>query len=155
LGSKYAIIVAMMMGIFASAAYAERIVYRSFEVSEAAKLILEVEPARVFIEQGDSSEILVRARFPDGNLYDLDVEKEGDDVTVKLSTQGTLGILLRRMRLYTGDEIIIEVWVPQDCQLFLETQSGRMEIDGVHGEISLSSGSGLAKVIGWFFKLTE
>ena len=129
---------------------ATQAIHREFTVGEESRLIIEVDPARLIVEAGDSNSIVVDAEVPDVDLYTISCEQEDDKVTVKLEAKGTLGLLARQLRLHDVD---LRVQVPADCNVVLLTRSGQTEIRGVGGEIRSRSGSKVGRVIRWVLRI--
>jgi hypothetical protein len=131
--------------------YAERqVIEREFTVGAESRLVIEVDPARLVVELGDSNRIVVDAEVPDVDLYAILYEQEDDQVTVKLDAKGTLGLLAQQLRLH---DIDLRVQVPADCCVLLLSRSGQTEIRGVGGEIRSRSGSKVGRIIKWVLRI--
>jgi hypothetical protein len=129
---------------------ATQVIHREFTVGTESRLIIEVDPARLIVEVGDTNSIVVDAEVPDVDLYTILFEQEDDKVTVKLDAKGTLGLLAQQLRLH---DIDLRVQVPADCNVVLATRSGQTEIRGVGGEIRSRSGSKVGQVIRWVLRI--
>jgi hypothetical protein len=129
---------------------ATQAIHREFTVGEESRLIIEVDPARLIVELGDSNRIVVEAELPDVDLYTISCEQEVDKVTVKLDAKGALGLLVQQLRLHDVD---LHIQVPADCNVVLVTRSGQTEIRGMGGEIRSRSGSKVGQVIRWVLRI--
>jgi hypothetical protein len=129
-------------------------VVRAFKVGGQPRLIIDVEPAHLVVEPGEDSLIILDARLPRADLYELEFDQQGDEIEVKLASESALGYMMRQMRLYTGDEVNIRVRVPENCHVSFQTRSGRIEINGVDEEVRFHSGSSVTRAIGWMFRLS-
>lgn len=126
------------------------VVEEGFSVGPQPGLIIDADPARLTVEVGDSNRIELKVELPGEHIYSLSTEQEGDKVTVKLESEGTLGLIMRQLRLY---EVDIHARVPANCDVVLLTRSGRIEVRGVGGEIRSHSGSKVGQVIRWILRM--
>jgi hypothetical protein len=115
-----------------------------FSVGEAPTLEVENFAGDVTVRAGGSGEIRVivtkRARSDSQlNQIDADVSERDDGVRIRTSHPGTsIG----------GASVNLEVFVPGDARLELDTGAGNVTVDGVQGEISARSGAGNVRVQG-------
>jgi hypothetical protein len=115
-----------------------------FNVGDAPTLDVGNFAGDVTVRSGGSGEIRVivtKRAGSDGQLdrIDVDVREVGDGVQIRTSHPGTsIG----------GASVRLEVFVPSDARLELDTGAGNVAVDGVRGEISARSGAGNVRVQG-------
>ncbi|MCK4334536.1 hypothetical protein KAX06_07120 [candidate division WOR-3 bacterium] len=127
-----------------------QVIEEGFSVGPEPRLIIDADPARLTVEVGDSNRIELKVELPGEHIYSLSTEQEGDKVTVRVESEGTLGLIMRQLRLYEAD---ISARVPANCDVVLLTRSGRIEVRGVGGEIRSHSGSKVKQVIRWILRM--
>ena len=127
-----------------------QVIEEEFSVGPEPGLIIDADPARLTVEVGDSNRIELKVELPGEHIYSLSTEQEGDKVTVRVESEGTLGLIMRQLRLYEAD---ISARVPANCDVVLLTRSGRIEVRGVGGEIRSHSGSKVEQVIRWILRM--
>ncbi len=129
---------------------AGEVIERKFSVGAEPRLIIDVDPSRLTVEVGDNNVIALSIQLPEGNVCNVHIEQAGDKITLTLNPEGTLGLFMQKLRIY---EVDIHAQVPADCDVVLITQSGRVEVRGVGGEIRSHSGSKVGQVIRWIFRI--
>jgi len=127
-----------------------QVIEEKFSVGPEPRLIIDADPARLTVEVGDSNLIELKVKLPGEHIYSLSTEQEGDKVTVRVESEGTLGLIMRQLRLYEAD---ISARVPANCDVVLLTRSGRIEVRGVGREIRSHSGSKVGQVIRWILRM--
>jgi hypothetical protein len=115
-----------------------------FNVSDAPTLEVENFAGDVTVRAGGSGEIRVIVTKRAGsdsqlNRIDVDVREVGDGVQIQTSHPGTT---------IGGASVRLEVFVPSDARLELNTGAGNVAVDGVQGEILARSGAGNVRVEG-------
>jgi predicted membrane protein len=117
---------------------------QSFTVGDAPTLDVENFAGDVTVRSGGSGEIRVivtKRAGSDSQLdrIDVDVSEQADGVRIQASHPGTsIG----------GVSVRLEVFVPADARLELDTGAGNVMVAGVQGEISARSGAGNVRVEG-------
>lgn len=115
-----------------------------FTVGETPTLEVENFAGDVTVRSGEGDEIRVTVTKRAGsgsqlNRIDVDVSEQADGVEIRTSHPGTsIG----------GASVRLEVSVPNDARLELDTGAGNVVVDGVEGEISARSGAGNVRVEG-------
>jgi hypothetical protein len=115
-----------------------------FSVGEAPTLEVDNFAGDVTVRSGGNGEIRVivtKRAGSEGQVdrIDVDVSEQADGVRIRTSHPGTsIG----------GASVRLEVFVPSDARLELDTGAGNVTVDGVEGEISARSGAGNVRVEG-------
>lgn len=115
-----------------------------YPVGQAPTLEIDNFAGNVLVHSGESGQIrvLITKRAParsslDG--IDVDLNQEENGLRIRTSRPG---------RLTSNMSVEIEVFVPADARLELDTGAGNVEVDGVQGEISAHTGAGNMQVWG-------
>lgn len=116
-------------------------------VGEAPTLEVDNFAGRVTVRRGPSGEIRVtvtkKAVSTDRLAQiDVDVRAEDDGVRIRTSHRGAL------IGSAGNASVDVEVVVPADARVELDTGAGNVEVDGVRGPISARSGAGRVRVQG-------
>jgi predicted membrane protein len=117
---------------------------QSFTVGDAPTLEVDNFAGDVTVRSGGGGEIrvIVTKRAASDSQLDrisVDVSEQADGVRVQTSHPGTsIG----------GVSVQLEILVPGDARLELDTGAGNVAVDGVQGEVSARSGAGNVRVRG-------
>lgn len=124
-----------------------RVTERSEQVYPAGQApTLEVDnfAGDILVRSGESGRIriVVTKRATNSsrlNRIDVDLDQREDGLRIRTSRPGSLMDNL---------SVEIEVFVPADARLALETGAGNIEVDGVQGEIAARTGAGNVRLQG-------
>jgi Putative adhesin len=114
---------------------------RTFQITEHARLVLNNSSGRVVIRRGEQGVITVNAtKRASGigiNPEQMQVRTEQQGDTVDISTQVDWNFFQFGLR-----SVSFEITVPANCDVQLNTGSGRVAIQGPSGDIRVRTGSG-------------
>jgi DUF4097 and DUF4098 domain-containing protein YvlB len=113
-----------------------------YSVGQAPQLEIDNFAGNVTVRSGESGRIRViveKKAMSDAGLQRISVGLEEQDNGLRIRTS-------RPSNLNASESVDIEVYVPADARLVLDTGAGNVQIDGVQGEIQAHSGAGNVEV---------
>lgn len=132
-------------GMLAPAAQADEVV-KTFTVTGHARVRVQTDDGNVRVSTGDIKQVEVRVEYSGYKLdHDLHVDatQSGDTVQVTAKTSGfhvSFGI--------RHTDIRVEIHMPKDADLEVNTGDGSVEADSINGELDVHTGDGHINVQG-------
>ena len=133
------------VGMLAPAAQADEVV-KTFTVTGHARVRVQTDDGNVRVSTGDIKQVEVRVEYSGYKLdHDLHVDatQNGDTVQVNAKTSGfhvSFGI--------RHTDIRVEIHMPKDADLQVNTGDGSVEADSINGELDVHTGDGHINVQG-------
>lgn len=143
MGMASAIVLAAIA--FAPAAHAEEWT-KTYPVSGRAQVRVDTNDGAVQIYTGDSKQVEFRVDFSGYELnksVHIDSRQDGDSVQVVARISGHWGFSWGK-----GRSIRIEVHMPKDADLQVDTGDGSVETQGVSGRVKIHTGDGSVRATG-------
>jgi DUF4097 and DUF4098 domain-containing protein YvlB len=111
---------------------------QTFNVGDAPTLGVETFAGNVTVRRGESGQvrIVLTKRAANSNrleAIDIDIEERDDEVRIQAS---------KPSGLTSNVSVSVEMYVPADAELDLETGAGNVRVNGVDGEIAAHTGAG-------------
>ena len=144
-GLAVAGMVLAVAGMLAPAAQADEVV-KTFTVTGHARVRVQTDDGNVRVSTGDIKQVEVRVEYSGYKLdHDLHVDatQSGDTVQVTAKTSGfhvSFGI--------RHTDIRVEIHMPKDADLEVNTGDGSVEADSINGELDVHTGDGHINVQG-------
>jgi DUF4097 and DUF4098 domain-containing protein YvlB len=117
---------------------------KSFSVSNRANVHVETNDGSVTVVAGDVNQVEFRVEYQgyelDKNLH-IEAHQQGDDIELSARVGNRWQLVLVNIR-----KVHIEVRMPKDADLRVETGDGSIKASGLSGNVDLHTGDGSLKV---------
>jgi len=118
---------------------AEDVMSKEFEVGENPKLTIDVDAAHIVVIKGVSGKIKASVEVPDKENFRVSSTQTADRVRIKLEHKGLVGILTIPLHVLTSDEVVLNIEVPEKCDIEVSADGGYVDINEIDGDIDITS----------------